>query len=122
MKRSTCITLVLSGTLSSSLLNGCDAGSPSLEAEDGPVLTNNTYQTGRGYWHAPYHAWYPHPYNDYQPGLGYYHGGSYSPSPELSSIQASRPISGVGSASASRFSTVSRGGFGQSAMAHSSGG
>ena len=77
-------------------------------------MTNNTYVASHGYWHAPYHNWYPYPYNYFDPARGYFHGGQWSPAPHESTITASRPLaansSGAGKPSSS--SHISRGGFG----------
>jgi hypothetical protein len=104
------VTLVISGAL----FSGCGE-KPRIGAAgdwgDGnaQAVTNNTYVPGRGYYHAPYARWYPHPYNSYFPGLGYYHGGNYTPSPNSSRVTASHP-----SGSSSHSSGISRGGFGSS--------
>jgi hypothetical protein len=116
MKRSTMVTLVLSGALSGTLLTGC--ADPQEQAEEewqGQQLTNNTYRAGSGYWHAPYRGWYPYPYNCYRPGYGYYHGGEYSSSPHSSPITVSSPVPGHARAASAHASGVSRGGFGSSA-------
>ena len=111
MKRSAQVVLVISGAL----LNGCSE--PAEEWHTGSnldssqVLTNNTYVPGYGYYHAPYHSFYPHPYNLFIPGRGYYHGGSYSQEPQRSGISASAP-----SGNAARGS--SRGGFVRSSSVH----
>jgi len=122
MKKSTIVTLVLSGAL----ISACDQRRPYAYAVNatGTNVTNNAYVPGLGYYHAPYHDWFLYPYNYYRPGFGYYHGGFYSPQPDMSDISSSRPgripglvgggggFSGshVGSGGAS--SSVSRGGFG----------
>jgi len=108
--------------MSGALLAGCNDDSNNWpETNNGQPITNNTYYPGYGYWHAPYHNWFPYPYNFYRPGFGYYHGGSYSESPELSSIRSSVPFgsSGIGSRGSSfsggEHGGISRGGFGGSA-------
>ena len=113
MKRSTMVTLVISGAL----LTGCDDQTSSGDSAgadwqygNGQTLTNNTYNPSYGYYHAPYGAWYPYQYNSYHPGLGYYHGGSYSPTPHISSVTSSHPVSSFSHGS----SGISRGGFGGS--------
>jgi hypothetical protein len=130
MKKSTAVTLAISG----SLLAGCNdrtypangQGYPSVPVLatnwDGTILTNNTYRPGQGYYHSHYGTWYPYPYNFYRPGLGYYHGGNWSStrnddrtgtaSSQSGSSLGSRSSSG--SASHSSHSSVSRGGFGSS--------
>ncbi len=117
MKKSSAVMLVISGAL----LTSCDSSDSSSNWGDSQTYTNNHYQAGRGYYHAPYHAWYPFPYNTYHPARGYYHGGSYSAAPHVSGITASRPAAGPSSAASSRSSSssISRGGFSSS---HSSGG
>ncbi len=121
MKRSTAVTLVISGAL----LAGCgnqsnpNTGEWSSSDTNAPI-TNNTYVAGQGYWHAPYHSWYPYPYNYYRPGFGYYYGGSYYDHPEVSSIHASTPLrSSFSGSRAGIFGgehvSISRGGFGSSA-------
>jgi hypothetical protein len=113
MKRCAIVTLVISGAL----LAGCDDSTDERSYDGGQMLTNNAYSPGHGYWHAPYHDWYPYPYNYYLPGRGYYHGGIFTEAPHESAITASRPAGfSAGSRSAS---TVSRGGFGFSGSAHS---
>ncbi len=105
MKKSGLVTLVISGAL----LAGCEdrPGNGDWQYGDQP-LTNNAYSPGHGYWHAPYHGWFPYPYNSYYPGLGYYHGGTYSETPHSSGITSSRPF-----VSSRTTSGISRGGFGR---------
>ncbi len=124
MKKSMVVTLVISGAL----LTGCNdnPATGGTNGDNAQSFTNNTYRTGYGYWHAPYHSWFPYPYNSYWPGRGYYHGGVYSERPYVSEVNSSRPIytsstSGGGgtfrsgstsSGSKSSASSISRGGFG----------
>jgi hypothetical protein len=136
MKKSTMVTLVLSGAL----MSGCDDRNRAVfppndageTAEAEP--TNNTYVPGQGYYHAPYHGWYKYPFNYYQPGYGYYHGGLFTPDPMIYDIISSRPsrpstfrvgsVSGGGFThigSISSASSVSRGGFGSTAHSASIG-
>ncbi len=104
MKKSTAVTLIISGAL----LVGCDRhtnGYGTWSSGTNAPITNNTYVSGRGYWHAPYYNWYPYPFNYFRPGYGYYHGGFYSDLPQAVSIFASSPrrpsgyFSGGGSSS-----------------------
>lgn len=101
MKKSSAVVLVISGAM----LAGCDS-SNSTWRRNSQTYTNNHYVAGRGYYHAPYHAWFPLPYNYYDLSRqGYYHGGSYSSAPHVSTITASRPNA------TSASSAVRRGGF-----------
>ncbi|HTA30126.1 MAG TPA: hypothetical protein VK731_06560, partial [Candidatus Cybelea sp.] len=120
MKKSALVTLVLS----SALVSGCDEVSPEgyPAYATGTNVTNNTYVSGLGYYHAPYHGWFAYPYNYYRAGYGYYHGGNYTAQPYVSEIRSSLPMApstfsdgggsgghfGAGKSSAS----VARGGFG----------
>jgi hypothetical protein len=115
MKRSAHVALVISGAI----LTGCSRSPRDWDSdpvETSEVLTNNTYVSGHGYYHAPYRAFYPHPYDFYFPGRGYYHGGTYSAMPERSTITSSSPSSGIA------HSGVNRGGFARSSSSHVSGG
>lgn len=119
MKRSQRIVLVLSGALAAAPM-GCNRGPDWGEDEEqalspNSTYTNNHYVRGAGYYHAPYHAWFPFPYNSYAPDRGYYHGGSWTPEPNKSSTMASQPSAEtVRTAQAAHRSAVSRGGFGRS--------
>ena len=126
MKRSQQVLLVLSGAVAS-FSGGCDKtplpSGISLEQE----YTNNHYVASGGYYHAPYHSWYPLPYNNYQPNFGYYYGGAWHPTPEESATTQSRPSAAavaklakaIGSHSSS---TTHRHGFGRSWFPRSPGG
>src|SRR5215217_2106362 len=109
MKKSSAVVLVLSGAL----LTGCDGNSSSGWGSS-QTYTNNHYVVGRGYYHAPYLAWYPFPYNYYDPvRRSYYHGGNYTPAAHVSSVTASKPTARW-SPSTSQSSGVRRGGFSSS--------
>ncbi len=132
VKRSKHISLVLSGTLATSSWTGCgpdptDAPPPANAVSAENTYTNNHYVSGGhggGYYHAPYHSWFPYPYNYYSPNLGYYHGGNWTRAPNQSPIAASKPTptatQNVGARTASSTSSgstggsISRGGFGSS--------
>ena len=125
MKRSRAIRLVLSGSLAGAGLVGCGPEPPDVTSDN--VYTNNHYVSGAGYYHAPYQAWYPRPYNYYVPGRGYYHGGSWTPGPATHTTTASRPTSQAAqlasaqhhNATRSRWGTT-RGGFGGSSRSSTS--
>jgi len=120
MKKSALVTLVLSGALASGCDDGSQYGDPGYAASAN--VTNNTYVSGLGYYHAPYRGWFEYPYNCYRPGFGYYHGGIYTPQPYVSDILSSSPSipstyggaggQGANSGSTGASSGVSRGGFG----------
>ena len=137
MKRSRKIVLVLSSTLATGALIGCrptydsDASLADISESESESYTNNHFVLGAGYYHAPYHAWYPYPYNWYISGHGYYHGGSWTSEPHQSPVTASQPTPAAARAaglqtghttrgsSGGKSSSIARGGFGGSA--HGSG-
>jgi hypothetical protein len=111
MKRSAHVALVISGAI----LTGCSRSPRDWDSdpvETSEVLTNNTYVHGHGYYHAPYHAFFPYPYNYYFPGRGYYYGGNYGLQPDRSALSASSPSSRI------THSGVDRGGFARSSSSH----
>lgn len=56
------------------------------------VYANNDYVPGVGYYHAPYHAWFPHPYNFHDPSRGYFAGGLWQAMPwAAASLLSSSP-------------------------------
>lgn len=124
MKRSKQIRLVLLGGVTASALAGCDRTPPpppsfapshfepntngvnTNEVSTSGVYTNNQYLPDRGYYHAPYHSWYPHPYNYYLASRGFFHGGRWTPQPFNSPVVVSRPAIDVARALGSSPSSV----------------
>jgi uncharacterized protein YgiB involved in biofilm formation len=115
VKRSTAVALVLSGAL----VGGCgrrEEPAPEAALRSPQVVTNDTYVEGRGYYHAPFHAWYPFPYNFYSPGLGYYRGGAYHAQPDLTNPKPTTPAKVLNTAPREN---VARGGFTRSSGSRS---
>ena len=118
MKRSEQIVLVLSGAVASALA-GCGRDSDELvKLSPDIVYTNNHYVPGAGYYHAPFHMWYPYPYNSFWPNRGYYYGGTWNAYPDERRIAESKPSTyAVNKATVehkTHASTTRRGGFGTS--------
>jgi len=118
-KRSTQVKLILLGGIASGALVGCsDQSAKGLPASE-HVYPNDHYVAGVGYYHAPFHNWYPERYNasrTIQPGLPpmYYFGGQWGPKPYESIVNLSAPSSDGLRALDRVNSQVSRGGFGSS--------
>ena len=109
MKRSKQIRLVLLGGVTAGVVAGCDRTPPpppsfasshfepntngvnTNDVSASGVYTNNHYIPGRGYYHAPYHSWYPQPYNYYLASRGFFHGGQWTAQPFNSPVVVSRP-------------------------------
>lgn len=122
MKRSRQIRLVLMGSLAGGAITGCapeDDRAASLmpPVSDQMTYTNNHHVPGVGYYHAPYHAWYPIPFNFHSPDRGYYHGDRWTAQPNQAGLTASRPTPQAAQAARAEQgmrSTAQRGGFGSS--------
>jgi len=63
--------------------------SPPLSADE--TYPNNHHVPGVGYYHAPYHAWYPFPFNYHDPARGYYAGGLWQLAPLALALTRSQP-------------------------------
>ena len=98
-KRSGCVTLVLVGTVAGICGLGLYACTREEEVTDeevtyvssGTSYPNNHYVSGVGYYHAPFHTWFPIRYNDYDPARGHYHGGNWHPAAHTSGLTSSTP-------------------------------
>jgi hypothetical protein len=113
-KRSKRIRLILLGALSAGALAGCaPEGGARLSTAD--VYTNNFYIPGAGYYHAPFCAWYPLPYNHYDAATKrYYYGGQWGDLACQSITNISSPSAQAVAMAESMRTDVSRGGFGSS--------
>ncbi len=112
--------MVLIGGLSAGTLASCGpSGSQDSSTRAGDVYTNNYYLPGVGYYHAPFRAWYPLPYNHYDPkSQRYFQGGQWAATPCASITNVSDPTpQAVQSAQAQR-TDVRRSGFGSTAGHH----
>ena len=118
MKRSKEIVLVLSALAAGA---GCERSQPVMRLSADNVYTNNHYVPGVGYYHAPFHGWFPFPYNSYASGRGYYYGGNWNAAPDQQQVAASRPTAdSVSHAQSTHTAAVRRVGFGGSTRGSSS--
>ena len=121
MKRSRSIRLVLISGLSAGAVTSCgpaDFRKTPLSAET--VYTNNFFVPGVGYYHAPFRAWYPRPYNDFDPQTGrYFYGGQWGTSPCQSITNISTPTTAAVQGAQALRTDVRRGGFGGTSHSHS---
>ena len=119
MKRSKSVRLFLIGTLATGL-TGCNEKAP-VSAEG--VYTNNFYVPGVGYYHAPFRAWFPRPYNDYDlQTRRYFYGGQWGAVPFENITNISPPTAESVALAEVQRTDVSRGGFGGSSRSHYWGG
>jgi hypothetical protein len=59
----------------------------------GRSYSSNHHIPGVGYYHAPFHAWFPNRYNQHDPSRGYYYDGRWNASQHTSPIVDSTPTS-----------------------------
>ncbi len=114
--------MVLIGGLSAVAASGCGPGSGGhAPISTQNVYTNNYYLPGVGYYHAPFRAWYPLPYNHFDPQTQrYFYGGQWSATADQSITNISSPTTQVAQqAEAQRtdIQRVQRGGFGRTSHA-----
>ncbi len=112
-RRSKRIRLYLIGGLSLGALAGCSPGSGPQRISSECVYANNYYLPGAGYYHAPFGAWYPHPYNYLDPQTHlYYYGGQWGSAPFVSIINVSSPTAQIAQNVEAARTDIPRGGFG----------
>lgn len=112
MKRSRSVPLVLLGTLAAGALAAPAAAAvPRITPQS--WLPNDLHLPGVGYYHAPFHAFYPHPYNHFDPGRKqYYFGGQWHAAPHRSIVNISPPSAEAARRAESLRTDVRRSGFG----------
>ncbi len=121
MKRSRKISLVLLGGLSAGALTSCApqlGGEPRISPDN--VYENNYYVRDVGYYHAPFQAFYPQPYNFYDSRRRqYYYGGTWGNAPYRSIVNVSAPTLEAATAAQNTRLSVYRAGFGSTGRSHS---
>ncbi len=96
--------------LSAGALAGCEEKA-AISTDN--VYTNNYYLPGVGYYHAPFRAWYPLPYNHFDPqSHRYFFGGQWSAAPMVCVTNISAPLAGAAQNAQLMRTDISRGGFG----------
>jgi hypothetical protein len=114
IKRSKRIRLILLSGLSAGALAGCSPqGQAPLSTDN--VYANNYFVPGAGYYHAPFCAWYPMPYNHFDTNTArYFYGGQWGVSPWQSITNLSSPTAQAAAAAEAMRTDITRGGFGSS--------
>jgi len=83
------------------------------------VYFNDYYVPGVGYYHAPFHAFFQHPYNYFNATTGdYYFGGLSAKLPYESPINISSPTDAAALVAEAMRTDVVRGGFGGSSWGY----
>lgn len=91
--------------------------SPSISADN--FYTNNYHVAGVGYYHAPFRAWYPQPYNFFEPGRRqYFFGGQWAAEPHQSITNISAPPPAIAQQAQAQRTDIPRRGFGSTAGSH----
>jgi len=93
VKRSKHIRLLILGGLSAgAFATGAAAQVPVTRISPESVYTNDFFVRGAGYYHAPFQAFYPQPYNFYDPQRKqYFFGGKWGVAPHRSIVNISAP-------------------------------
>jgi hypothetical protein len=126
VKRSQTVRRVLLGGFSAGALVASSASAMAAEPRVTPdSYYPNDYQiAGVGYYHAPFRAFFPQPYNYYDPARKqYFYGGQWGPAPHRSIVNISSPTAEVAQRAESLRTDlqrpyVQRGGFGGTSHSH----
>lgn len=119
MKRSRSIKLLFAGGLAAGALTAC--GPEVARVSEQTVYPNNHQIPGAGYYHAPFRAFFPRPYNEYDAARKmYYYGGTWNAMPHYSIINVSAPTAQAVQAAQSVRTDIIRGGFGGTGSSYSS--
>jgi hypothetical protein len=117
VKRSSSVKLIFAGGLAAGALTAC--GPPPTRISTASVYPNDYQVPGVGYYHAPFHAFYPQPYNYYDPvRKQYYFAGQWGDAPHQSIINLSAPTAAAANAAEATRTDISRGGFGHTGSGH----
>src|SRR4029079_11792196 len=113
------------GSLSAGALTACAALSAQAQrVTTESYFTNEDHIPGAGYYHAPFRAFYPQPYNYYDATRKmYFYGGQWGPAPHRSIINISAPTpEAARAAELARTdlprTPVTRSGFGSTGRSH----
>lgn len=113
MKRSRSVPLVLLGSLAAGALAAPAAGAAVPRITPQTWLPNDLHLPGVGYYHAPFQAFYPHPYNHFDPRRKqYFFGGTWADAPHGSIVNLSTPHPDAARRAEALRTDVRRGGFG----------
>jgi hypothetical protein len=120
VKRSRSVKLVLVSGLSAGALTACGPSAHAPSGQAGRFHANNDYVPGVGYYHAPYRAWFPLPYNHYDAQKhSYYYGGQWAPTPHQSITNISSPVLVASRTAGTTSGGVRRSGFGSTSRHYS---
>ena len=112
VKRSQNVRRVLLGGLSAGALTACTVAAHAASVTTESYFTNDDHIPGAGYYHAPFRAFYAHPYN-------YFFVGQWSPAPHRSIVNTSTPTPEAARAAEAVRTDIRRGGFGTTSRSHS---
>jgi hypothetical protein len=119
VKRSHTITLVLLGGISAGAFSGCKSTDAPVCISPESVYANDYHVPGVGYYHAPFHRFFPLPYNHYDATLKqYYFGGQWAQIPFQSAINVSAPTPEAAQQAEAARTDITRGGFGSTSGGH----
>ncbi|MBI4624733.1 MAG: hypothetical protein HY736_16135 [Verrucomicrobia bacterium] len=125
MKRSTAVRRILLGGFSAgAIAASVAAAEPRVTPEN--YYTNDYHLPGVGYYHAPFRAFFPQPYNHFDPARRmYFYGGQWGVTPYRSIVNISAPTPEAAQRAETRRTDlqrtthVPRAGFGSTSGSHS---
>jgi len=120
VKRSRSVTRILLGGLTASALAGAAAAQTAIpRVTTDSYYTNDAHIPGVGYYHAPFQAFFPHPYNHYDAQRRmYFYGGQWGSAPHRSIVNISAPTPDAAQRAEAMRTDIRRTGFGSSGRSH----
>lgn len=120
MKRSRSVQrLLLGGLTAGALASSAVAQTAFPRVTPSNFYTNDVQIPGVGYYHAPFQAFFPLPYNHYDPQRRqYYSGGQWSPVPHRSIVNISSPTPEAARRAEAMRTDIRRRGFGSTGSSH----
>ena len=89
------------------------AATPAPRVTQENYFTNDDHIPGAGFYHAPFRAFFPQPYNHFDAGRGmYFYGGQWATAPHRSIINISAPTPEAAKAAEALRTDARRGGGG----------
>lgn len=120
MKRSRSVKRLLLGGLTAGALAATAAGQTAVPpVTPDRFYTNDAHIPGVGFYHAPFRAFFPQPYNHYDAARRmYFYGGQWGPAPHRSIVNISAPTPEAAQRAQAMRTDIRRGGFGSTGGSH----
>ena len=111
--------LLLGGLTAGALATTAAAASAIPRVTTESYYTNDAHIPGVGYYHAPFRAFYPQPYNHYDAQRKmYFYGGTWGAAPHRSIVNISAPTPEAAQRAEAARTDIRRSGFGSTGSSH----